>query len=184
MPGDWGQRHNPANLNFSSDRRYTCVCELAVWSPELAGQARVESSEGESLEQAKLPTAKQREWSWHLQPPKNKGWGSGGAGGAGGSSGGGSEAMFGTRRKQEGGSTGWNREQALALPSGAQQGLKGLLREQAAREWVKEWVKQRKAQLLVTENLSRLWRVVLLKLERQSESPGGSSNGPPPNRLF
>ena len=155
MPGDWGQRHNPANLNFSSDRRYTCVCELAVWSPELAGQARVDSSEGESLEQAKLPTAKQREWSWHLQPPKNKGWGSGGAGGAGGSSSGGSEATFGTRRKQEGGAAGWNREQALALPSGAQQGLKGLLSEQAAREWVSEGMSEAEKSSAVSDREPR-----------------------------
>ena len=88
MPGHWGQTHNPANLNSSSDRRYTWVCQLAACSPELAGHARGEGSEDGSLEHANLPTAKRRERSWYLQSPKHKSQGSGGAGGAGGRRGG------------------------------------------------------------------------------------------------
>lgn len=91
------------------------MCQLAVCSPELAGQARGEGSEDESLEQANLPTAKRRERSWYLQSPKNRSQGSGGAGGAGGR-GGRSEAVFGTRRRQEGGAAGQNQGTSTCSP--------------------------------------------------------------------
>lgn len=147
MPGHWGQTHNPANLNFSSvsvSSMQLAVCQLvcvslnfsvclsAVCSPELAGRARGEGSEDESPEPANLQRQSQESEAGICTRLKTKAKAvavlvaqeEG-------------EVVILKLRLEQGGDRkeaplGEVGEQALALPSGAQQGLKGLLSEQAA----------------------------------------------------